>query len=117
MISFEYIKKSIIAWVKNKYFQEVATDYFSQLFLHLDTDVMITEVYLPLSNFYVETEIIVGNISIKPLTKEIINDWENLWNPKSNEEGERIKQFYDIFRQRFQGNAVCYFKTKAEKSI
>jgi hypothetical protein len=67
------INNLFISWIKNKLIESNAEDFTEYLISELERIIDVYEVWMPISNLYIENSFSIGKIHFKPITKKIID--------------------------------------------
>jgi len=113
--SCEYVQNIIFLWLTKKFSDNNYIVEFTSFFLeNLNSDVIETTTWVPIANLEVETSFKVANSEIRPLSKEIIDVWCEMFNAvKPDEKANADSVSYHV-KTEFQGLAAVVTTLTAE---
>jgi len=116
VISRAAIEDQVFAWVRDRFRGNTRVELIEYILPKLETEVLELEVWVPIAQLRVESDIHIGNIVIRPMTEEVINQWrDTLLSQIQNKENEQVTEFFgEKFRKRFQGWPAGVTKLIAE---
>ena len=109
------MKKTLFSWVCRKYKGLGNPDSFIE---YLDSEardlVQNTTTWIPIANLEVENPFPVSRSEIRPLSKEVINKWEDIMSSVSSEHKSRSDLLFENIRKEYQGLAAVVTVIEAE---
>ena len=115
--SCEYVQKIIFLWLTQKFCDNEFTIEFTLFFIkNLNSDVIETTIWIPIANLEVETSFKVANSEIRPISKEIIDVWAEMFNAVKSDEKQSVDSVSHHIRTEFQGLAAVVTTLTAESS-
>jgi hypothetical protein len=113
-VSISFIKDSIFAWMKGKYLNELSCPmivYVSQI---CEKKVVESEIWIPLTHTHIQSEIKIGRVILKTITKELLNEWIDRWDMNAETKERSKKEFMNQYQEKLQGLAAATISIYAE---
>lgn len=114
-LSSLFVEKKLFLWICNKFKGIEPPDLFIE---YLDAEarniVKTITSWIPIANLEVECSFPVSKSEIRPLSKSVIDKWENKALSKSNVNNEHTAKFYKELREKYQGLAAVVTVIEAE---
>jgi len=116
IISTNFTINTIFDWIKQKYNQEIDLSMMDYFINKAEENIKEYEVWIPIGDLEIQSDLEIGKITIKPIRKEVFDNWYNISTLCKNKEYEKqVDEFYEQLRQDVQGRAAATLKICAEK--
>jgi len=114
-VSVRCLMGSGFQWVKKRYRGETDESFTGFVLRECGEQIKDSEIWLPLFKVYLQTELTVGRITFRTLTREMLDPWfERITNKLPQELQARGQESLRRTRSRFQGCAAATIALTAE---
>ncbi|MDX6528919.1 MAG: hypothetical protein QOH41_1209 [Blastocatellia bacterium] len=117
-VSVRFLINSIFKWIAMSYQRTDVTPMTDSVFAEAEQAIQEIELWLPVAMLYVETEIVLGKVTLKTITKEIIDEYHSASidhiRKDGHEIGPELQQHFRTERQELQGLAAATINVHAE---
>jgi hypothetical protein len=117
-VSVRFLVDSIFNWIATSYQRTDVGPMTDVVLAEAEQAIQEIELWLPVAMLYVETDIILGKITLKTITKEIVDDYHSASMDQIRKDGHEIgpelQQHFRTERQELQGLAAATIKVHAE---
>lgn len=117
-VSIKLLKNLIFEWLKNRYRQSTTASMTQYVLAECEKRVQEIELWLPLAMLYIQSDIQIGRIIVKTVTKEMIDAWHRGIESQIISQGGTVEpplqQHFIEERQELQGLAAATIKLMAE---
>lgn len=72
------------------------------------------EVWVPIANLAVETDLTLGTVTFVPITSALLDAWQKRWTEQRPDDKEHINQYYSNLRKTHQGWTAGIVRVTAE---
>lgn len=114
-VSEKTIQKILCSWIKEKCFNTDFATFTDYLLSEISDIVEEVTAWCPISNLCTQASFRIGKVIFEPITKQIIDKWEQEWMAKDDDNKDAVKKMIDKEYRRFQGYTAATLKIKAEK--
>ena len=116
VISQAAIENQAFIWARDRFRGITQADLIECILPKLEIEVSDIKVWIPITQLRIESEVHIGNIVIKPITEDVINQWrDTCLSQTQNKESENVTEFFgENFRKRFQGWSAGVIRLVAE---
>jgi hypothetical protein len=113
-VSAELLIDLIFNWVEQRY-KKLSTVPMTEYVLgECEKRIEELEIWLPISKLRIASELVIGKITFKTITRKMLDDWQAQGPPKTPDHEAAVKQFIDQKRREMQGDAAATIKMVAE---
>jgi hypothetical protein len=113
-VSVSFIKNAIFDWMRGKYLDELSCGMIEYVVQLCEKEVVESEIWIPLTHTHIQSEIKIGKIILKTITKELLNEWIDRWDINSEIRERSKKEFMDQYQEMLQGIAAATICLYAE---
>ncbi|MDQ1274312.1 MAG: Apea protein [Planctomycetota bacterium] len=113
-VSVRFITDLIFEWVKNKYKNTTDLSMTDFVLRKCEEGLKEIEIWIPIALLLIQSEIKLGKIIFKTISKELIDSWSTAWQANNPEHSDKVKQSFDKKRNKIQGHAASTIKLCAE---
>jgi hypothetical protein len=113
-VSVELLIDLIFNWVEQRYKKLLTIPMTEYVLDECEKQVEELEIWLPVSMLRIASELVIGKITFKTITREMLDIWQAQGPPKTPEIEAIVKQFIDQRRREMQGYAAATIKVVAE---
>jgi hypothetical protein len=116
-VSVSFLKNTIFKWIEEKYTNKISSSAMEYVILTCEKNVVESEIWIPVAETCIQSEIDIGKITLKTITKDKLTDCIKCIDecPKSPDEKERIKrEFMGEYQEKVQGLAAVTIRLLAE---
>lgn len=107
-VSVSFLRNSIFNWMKDKYLNKISCSMLDYIIKICEKEVTVSEIWIPLAQTYIQSEIKIGKITLKSITSDILNAW-------MVDKTEKIKKdFIGRYQKELQGLAAATISVFAE---
>lgn len=116
VVTVDLLSELIFEWLKQEYFGKNAQNATEFILSECEKQIKEVEIWIPISHLHIESPFILGKITFKTITKEFMDEYENLLIPKTTNPDELIKfeHHFERKRNKIQNLAVATMKIEAE---
>lgn len=115
-LSCSFVEKSLFKWLGNKY-KKIGTQQSYLEFLNSEAQDVVEKVisWVPIANLEVQSTFPISQSQIKPITKEVMDNWENnIGGAVTGEDKEKVIEHFQQKRKEYQGLAAVVTVIEAE---
>ncbi len=118
-LSNEFIENSIFDWIKKSHINnEQSKDYISHLISLAKKSVQKITIYVPIANLVVEQPFSFCGVIVRNLTQKLIDNMTSISDTiKNDEQRDAARQFFQKFRQKYQGYSAIEIKLECEPTF
>lgn len=117
-VSVRFLIDSIFNWVATSYRRSGVLPMTEVVLAEAEKAVQNIELWLPVAMLYVESEVVIGRITLKTISKDILDNYHSAAIDQIQKDGHAIdtelQQHFRIERQELQGLAAATIKLHAE---
>lgn len=113
-VSVKFITDTIFEWMKNKYRNTTDLSMTDFVLRKCEEELKEIEIWIPVALLLIQSEIKLGNIIFKTISRELIDSWSTAWKSNNPEHGDKVDQLFDEKREKLQGYAAATIKLSAE---
>ena len=116
VISQAAVENQVFEWVRDRFCGNTQAELVEYILPRLEAKIEELEVWVPIAELRVESDVQIGYILIRPITEEDINQWrdERLSHIKDKEKDNVSEFFGEKFKKKFQGWPAGIIKITAE---
>lgn len=111
------VEEQFLAWLRQAIAHGVKSRFVEFLLVWLEDNIKDAEVWVPIANLHIESELAFGEVAFRPVASTLIDDWVSAL-PNEMTKEERAG-WEERIRKRTQGHAaaVCHVKTEPESAV
>ncbi len=113
-VSVSFIKNSIFDWMRGKYLNEFSCPIIEYISRICEKKVTESEIWIPLAYTYIQSEVKIGKIILKTITKEMLNEWIDRWDMVNGIKKKAKSEFMEEYQEKLQGLAAATISLYAE---
>lgn len=114
-LSTSFIEASLFTWIKKKFNNEdVAISFTNFLDQQAATSIETITLWTPVANLEIEVPLSLSKSELRPLSKKVIDQWEQKLIALSKGNKESITVLFDDLRKKYQGLAAVVTTVEAE---
>lgn len=117
-VSVRFLVDSISNWIARSYRQTDVIPMSNVILTEVENAIDEIEIWLPVAMLYVETDIVLGRVVLKTITKEMIDAYHSATIEQivrdGNQVGPELEQHFRTERLELQGLAAATIKVQAE---
>jgi hypothetical protein len=113
-VSVKFITDTIFEWMKHKYNNSTDVCMTDFVLNKCDQEIKEVEIWIPVAQLFIQSEIKLGNIIFKTITRELIDSWSEACKSKNPAHIDKIDQYFNKKRKKLQGHATATIKLCAE---
>jgi hypothetical protein len=113
-VSVELLTDLMFDWLEKRYKKVLTIPMTEYVLGECEKRVEELEIWLPISELTIASEIVIGKITLKTITRKMMDDWQAQGPPKTPEHEAMVKQFIDQRRREMQRKAAATIKLVAE---
>lgn len=119
IISVNRISEYIFEWIKQSYLGKIKDSPIDFILSECEKSIVKAEIWIPISELYIQNPFILGKITFKTITKEFMDNYENskLSKLTKQEEIEKFRIYFNRNRSEMQNRAVAILKIEAEREL
>lgn len=114
IISVELLIDLTFDWIQRKYKKLVAVPMSEYVLGECERRIEELEIWIPVTGLRLASEIVIGKITLKTVTRKMLDDWQTQSPPENPEHEAVIKQFIDQRRREMQGYAAATIKVQTD---
>lgn len=114
IISVYFIKDSVFNWMRGKYLNELSCTMVEYVAQACNKGVIESEIWIPLAYTYIQSEIKIGRVTLKSITKELLNEWLDREGIDEERKEKMKKEFLNEYQEKLQGLAAATLILHAE---
>lgn len=116
VISLRRLSKLIFDWVKYKHRQAAIPAMTEYVLAECEKLIKEFDVWIPISYLYIPSPFVFGKVTLRAITKDMIDEWEasKLAKVTEPEEIESVRKGFEQHRKDIQGLATATIKVEAE---
>jgi hypothetical protein len=117
-VSPKFVREAILDWLETKINERTDQELPLYLLDKARSAVKLFEIWVPLANLALESEIRFGHVRVRPLSAAILDAWfAEARDGKMPEELESLDQGLAKLRSEIQGLAAVYIAVRAERQF
>lgn len=113
-VSIKLLKDLIFEWIKDKYNSTTDLSMVEYVLNKCEEHIQEFEIWIPIAMLHIQSEIKIGRITLKTITKEILDRWCSDVENKSPSNNHKIHEYFDNEQKVLQGLAASIIKLIAE---
>lgn len=113
-VSITFLTKNIFDWMKKKYTNSTPLSMSDYVLKKCEEGISELEVWVPVAQLHIQSEIKLGKIIFKTITRDLIDSWAAEYKSKNPEHVVNIEKYFDEKRKKIQGYATATTKLCAE---
>lgn len=113
-VSVDLLIDLIFEWVKNRYRQVTAESMTEYVLKECEKRIKYFEVWIPIASTHVQSEFRFGKMTIKTITREMLDRWEAEFRDKHPDMPLESDEFFLRWRKEVLGLAAATIELKAE---
>jgi hypothetical protein len=113
-VSIGSIKDLLFEWIETKYKQATDLPMVEYVLDKVKKRIKELEIWIPVFMLHIQSDVRIGRILFKPITKEMIDNFQKRLNPSTPEQETVARQFVAKQRKELQGYAAATIKLVAE---
>jgi len=102
-VSHSLIRKHLFAWMKGSWLGSLRSTMTDYLISKCKSEIMTLEVWIPIAFLSVQSDLPIGNITIKPITKALLDKLYSQMIKGKKEYQNEITSFFEKKRKKLQG--------------
>ncbi|MCB0174916.1 MAG: hypothetical protein KDJ97_30685 [Anaerolineae bacterium] len=116
VVSQTAVEDNAFTWVRERFRGNTQAELIEYILPKIEAEVVELKVWVPIAQLRIESDIHIGNIVIRPVTEEVINQWrDTLLSHIQNKKNENVTELFgEEFKKRFQGWPAGVIKLIAE---
>lgn len=108
------IKEIIFDWVRLSYQKKIEIEPIDFLLEKVKIKRKKWDVWIPIDSTYIESPLEICNVTILPLSSQIIENWISNTKPKNDKSSQDIELFFDQLKTEFLGKAIAHCQIEAD---
>jgi hypothetical protein len=112
-VSIETVSTNVFRWMEIRYTGESNQELSEHLENVFIDAIKKLKVYIPVAATFLEREILIGQVSLQPLSSAIIKEWRKVC-PVVPEQEDDVNKLFDEISKKFQGYAVGVIEIESE---
>jgi hypothetical protein len=117
-VSVSFLIDAIFEWIATSHRRTDVLPMTDVVLAEAEKNVQEIELWLPVAMLYIESEIVIGQVVLKTITKEFLDDYHGATITQIRNEGHEIspelEQHFRVERQELQGLAAATITVNAE---
>jgi len=113
-VSVSFIKNSIFDWIRGKYLNEISCPMIEYICQICREKVTESEIWIPLAHTYIQSDIRIGRVILKTITKELLNEWIDRSDLNEETKERYKKEFMNRYQEKLQGLVAATISLYAE---
>lgn len=113
-VSIKLLIDSIFDWVKNRYRNTTNLSMIDFVLKNCEGELKEVELWIPVALLLTQSEIKLGKITFKTISREMIDNWSTEWKTNNPDKGDKVEPLFDKKRGKIQGYAAATIKLYAE---
>lgn len=105
-VSVTFVKTLLFEWMKEKYENKTTLLMTEFLIAKCEERLKELEIWIPIAMTYVQSEIKIGKVVIKSITKNMIDQWQKDCFNNINKDESKIEEHFKKIRKNLQGLAA-----------
>lgn len=114
IISKSTLEDLIFSWIEIKYKNETKVEMIGYIEDKCQKEIAQLEIWLPIASLQIESNIQIGKIILKTITREMIDRWHSDWDKAHPEYKDKNKLLFDKERKIIQSYAAATIELIAE---
>ncbi len=113
-VSFTLIIDLVFDWMREKYKNTTGLSMVEYVLGKCEPNIEELEIWIPIAMLYIQSEVLIGRIVLKPMTKDLFDYWRaeaEMAKPKAIGDTRKL---FDREQKRLQGLAAATIKVHAE---
>ncbi|MDD2542285.1 MAG: HEPN domain-containing protein [Desulfuromonadaceae bacterium] len=113
-VSITFLTKNIFDWMRKKYKNSTPLSMSEYVLKKCEEGISELEVWVPVAQLHIQSEIKLGKIIFKTITRDLIDSWTAEYKSKNPEHVVNIERYFNEKRKKIQGYATATIKLCAE---
>ncbi len=113
-VSITFLIKNIFDWMRKKYKNCISLSMSEFVLKRCEEEINEFEVWIPVAQLHINSEIKLGKIMFKTITRDLIDSWSAAYKSKNPAHIVNIERYFDEKRKKIQGYATATIKLCAE---
>lgn len=112
-----FLKRQLFEWITDTHKRQVPETASSRLLTTAAEAVVQVEIWLPIYELFIESDLTLGQVTFKRLSLELLAHWENqapASNNQSSEDVEALRSYWQRMRSDYGGRAAAVVTVAAE---
>lgn len=116
-VSVSFLKNEIFNWMKDKYLGITHLSMIDYVLNRCDQELKPLEIWIPIAEMSLQSDLNIGNIVIKTITKDVLDRWIDQWGEDANNREQEKKDFLERYQKKLQGFSAATIKLNAEPGL
>jgi hypothetical protein len=117
-ISDAFVRGALLSWLQESVRGEVSQDLPEYILERARSAIHLIEVWVPLANLALESEIRLEPVRVRPITKETVDGWFAMVREATKQDSlARLEQILEAERAKIQGLSAAYIALRAERQF
>lgn len=114
-LSTNYVQNALFKWITQRFIEGIDSGGFvAYLETKAARDIRESSIWLPIAFLEIEHSFPISGSEFKPLTKTLIDEWENRSITDETEDPDSVRETFDKLRKEIQGLAAIVVRVNAE---
>jgi hypothetical protein len=113
-VSVSFLKDLIFNWMKDKYLNKISCSMLDYIIKICENEVTESEIWIPLAQTYIQSEIKIGSVMLKTITREMLDEWTDRWDMDEETKKKSKMEFMRKYQPTLQGLAAATISLYAE---
>jgi len=113
-VSVTLLTNLIFDWLKDKYKNTTDLSMVEYVLNKCEGKIQELEIWIPIAMLHIQSEIKIGQITLKTITREMFDHWRTEAKRKNLAETDKLKEWFDEEQKVLQGLAASTIKLCAE---
>lgn len=113
-VSQDVLAELILEWMKYKFKTITYLSMVDYVLSKIEINIQDLEIWIPIADLYIQSEIKIGRITLKPITKEMFEHWRTVAMKEFSVDNDKIQMLLDEEQKIIQGLAAATMKVNAE---
>lgn len=113
-VSVTLLTDLIFDWMKDKYKKTTNLSMVEHVLSKCKESMQELEIWIPIAMLHIQSEIEIGRITLKTITKEMFDRWRAETEKKNLGDNDKIQKMFDKEQKEVQGLAAATIKVCAE---
>ncbi len=112
-VSIDLVTELIFSWMEKRYKNLTDSPFVDYVLVESEASIQDLEIWIPLAELYIQSEIKIGKITLKTIKKEMFERWRTVIKNANPADDDEIQAF-DKEQNKIQGLAAATMKVNAE---
>ena len=113
-LSFSFVEQSLFSWISDIYKNNSSLSFIENLEKKAEEIIRTVTLWVPIAYLEVQIPFSISNSEIRPLTKDVLDTWENKIKSSSEDDRKHVHELFNRIRKDFQGFAAVVITLQAE---